>query len=219
VKRFFLLILIGSVCFTISCKKGFQQSDLAGKFPKSTPQELNYANTSALLKDMRTFAGAVKKLDQDTIKGVNDSYVDVYFYTKRKPLFTKIYPDPAGDKVYFIEYPKDAETGSNIVLKFPQKLPIVDSDQLEVQLLSADPQQPLTCTLPIPNAAAYVQDAEKHEFEAQYQLYKRFFQSGTYDFDALSVQSYRTHGYPFIVFELVRTTITDKTANVKFECR
>jgi hypothetical protein len=66
---------------------------------------------------------------------------------------------------------------------------------------------------------AYVNEYRTHELRVKFTLYKRFLKSATFDFDALTFPVYRTRGLPFVVFELVKAELADKTAGVSAPCR
>lgn len=214
------LILFILCCCLISCGEEKPKVQLSGKtFPKGAPQELNYENVSTLLDDMKAFAASVKALDRKTIRTINDGYTGVLFQTTQKPLFLNVYPDPTNKAIIFLLLPKDPQTGSNYLLKFDKNLPAVGENIIELQIRTKDEQTPLNCTLPVPDAAAYMQEYRTHSYEAKYIFRKQFIQSGTFDFDALTYPAYRTRGYPFIVFDLTKTEITDTTAHLACECR
>jgi len=188
-------------------------------FPKSVPQDLNYENITVLLTDMKLYADAVKSLDKEVVQKVDDRYHDVYFRLERKPMVLSAAPDPAAGRVTLLILPKEAQSGSNILLEFDRKLPAVDTETVELQIRSRDENAMVHCSFSVPDPAAYINEFRDHDLSATFTLYKKFSQSGTFDFDALSYPAYRTHGYPFIVFDLVKAEFTDKTANITCQCR
>ena len=209
------LILLILCFFLISCGEEKPKVQLSGKtFPKGTPQELNHENVSALLDDMKAFASSVKALDQKTIRTINDRYTGVLFQTTQKPLFLNVYPDPTNKAIIFLLFSKDPRTGSNYLLKFDKNLPAVGENTIELQIRTKDERTPLNCTLPVPDAAVYMQEYRTHSYEAKYIFRKQFVQSGTYDFDSLTYPAYRTRGYPFVVFDLTKTEMADTTAKL-----
>jgi hypothetical protein len=210
-----LFILIYSF---YGCQKGTEPRLSFGKeFPKSTPQSLSYENIAILLNDMQIFSGALKKLDEDILKKANDRYVDVYFETEQPPLVMNVTPVAGG--VTFLILVKDPDTGSNYMLKYDRKLPVIDSDSLELQIRKKDEKAPVSCLMPVPDPAAYLNEYKSHEMKVKFTLYKKFLQSGTYDFDALKYPGYRTRGYAFIVFDLVKADLADKTTGQTCSCR
>jgi len=214
------LILFILCCFLISCGQEKPKVPLSGKtFPKGTPQDLNYENMSALLNDMKAFAASVRSLDQKAIQTINERYTGVLFQTTQKALLLNVYPGPTNKAIVFLLVPKDPQTGANYLLKFDKTLAAAGENVLELQIRTKDEQTPLNCTLPVPDAAVYMQEYRSHAYEAKFTFRKQFVQSGTYDFDALTYPAYRTRGYAFIVFDLTKTELTDKSANLTCECR
>jgi hypothetical protein len=187
--------------------------------PKNIPLALDYQIVSVVLKDMERFIKALRPLDGARLKEIDDRYKDVRFLTQQKPLFINVYPEPSGKRVIFLLVPKDPDTGTTYLLHFDKELPIVKSKVLELQLRKINPEEPLTCHLSIPDPNAYIQDVRSHLFSVRYILYKRFLQAASFDFDALTIPTYRTRGYPFIVFDIVKAELIDTTAKLTCECR
>ena len=212
------LILI-AVCL-VSCGDKKDQGSKASTpaFPKNAPQALGYENVSRILQDMKHYSEAVKKLDQPTVQTVDQNYQGVVFQTRHKPLFLNVYPDPAGGRVIFLLMPKDPTTGSNYLLTFDKKLPVIDNDTVELQIRTKDPEKPLTCTLEVADAAAYMTEYPTHDIQVEHTVRKRFLQSGSYDFDALTVPGYRTRGYMYITFDLMNSEVKDLTSNLTAKC-
>ncbi len=168
---------------------------------------------------MKAFAASVKSLDQKTIQTINEGYTGVLFQTTQKPLLLNVYPDSTNKAIVFLLYPKDPQTGSNYLLKFDRDFAAAGARIIELQFRTKDEQTPLNCTMPVTDADAYMQEYRSHSFHARFTFRKQFMQSGTYDFDALTYPVYRTRGYPFVVFDLTKTELTDTTANLTCECR
>jgi hypothetical protein len=187
-------------------------------FPKNQPQELTYQTVSKIIQDMKQFHSAVQKLHEPTLRSIDQNYQNVVFVIDRSPLFLNVYPDPAGGRIIFLLVPKDPATGGNYLLTYDQKLPVIDSETVELQIRTKDPEKPLTCTLDVADTAAYMTEYPSHQFHARHLLTKKFLQSGTYDFDALTVPGYRTRGYAFITFDLVKAEVVDQTANLTASC-
>jgi hypothetical protein len=205
----FVVMLVG-----LSACKGQDPAKNAEKevaFPQSSTQELTYDTASRILQDMSLYNTAVKKLDNASLQRLDKNYQTITFRADQKALFLNVYPDPAGGRVIFLLVPKEPTT-------FDRKLPVIDSDTVELQIRTRDPEQPLNCTLKVADAAAYMTQYPSHTFEAQYHLKKRFLQSGTYDFDALTIPSYRARGHAFITFDLVKAEVKDETANLIATC-
>ena len=219
-KRDTALILAAAVWLATSCGPGKSAiTEPSRTFPKNTPQDLNYENVSLLLEDMERFTKALKPLDLDAAQRINDRYAEVTFQTKQAPLFTNVYPDYANSRVVFLIFPKDPKTGSTYLLQYDKKLPVINESTVEIQIRTRNPEEPLTCLLNHPNPQAYIDEIRSHLFTVQLTLYKRFMQSGTYDFDGLTIATYRQRGYPFIVFDLMKSELTDNTAKLSCECR
>ena len=219
-KKACIVVLVVLLHFIMSCGKEPSKSSSFGKaLPKSTPQDLNYENVSILLNDMKIYSEAVRALDQKMLQTANDRYVDVYFQLEQDPLVFTTSADAAHGQAIFILAPKDTQTGSNILLKFDKKLPVVDSDTLELDIKTKNENETFTCALAVADPEAYLNEFRTHDLSVRMTLYKKFLQSGTFDFDALTVTSYRLHGYPFVVFDLVKAELTDKTANLNTPCR
>lgn len=218
------LILIAAISLIVfsffACnRKDTKTVEPDRNLPKDKPLELNYDTVAMLLEDMHRYAQALRPLDRERIHRIDGWYKGVHFITQQKPLFNNLYPDPANGRVTFLLEPKDPDTGSTYLLKFDKKLPIVNSDTIELQLRTQNPQEPLTCRLPMKEPEAYVQDVRTHLFTVKYLLYKRFLGSGTFDFDGLTIPTYRTRGYPFIVFDVIKADLIDTTAKLTCECR
>jgi hypothetical protein len=202
------------------CKKEESKSNVPEKaFPKGTPQELNYDNISLLIQDMHQFSKALRPLNHEKLKSIDERYKGVFFDHKAKPLFINVYPDIDNKRVVFLISPKDPATGSNYVLKFDKNLPVVKSNTLEVIVRLPDPEEPLTCWMPMNDPGKYVSEVQSHLFTVRYKLFKKFLQSGTFDFDALTIPTYRTRGMPFIVFDLDEAELTDTTAKISCMCQ
>jgi hypothetical protein len=205
--------------FLISCGgQNAQQQPPKSSFPKNSAQQLNFQNASTVLKDMKSYTEAVQKLDQSTLKTLDDGYQGVVFELEPKPPFINVYPDKAGGHVIFLLMSKDPTTGSNYLLTFDRQLPVINDKNVEVQIRTKDPENPLNCTMTVSDPTAYMNEYQSHDIKARYELTKRFLQSGTYDFDALTVTSYRARGYAFITFDLKRAEVVDKTANLTAVC-
>lgn len=219
-KKACALVIVILTLFIVSCEKEPSKSSSFGKaLPKSNPQDLNYENVSILLNDMKIYSDAVRALDQDTLRTANDRYVDVYFQLDGAPLVFTTSSDAAHGQAILILAPKDPQTGSNILLKFDKKLPVVDSDTLELDIKTKNENETFTCAFSAADPAGYLNEFRTHDLSVRMTLYKKFLQSGTFDFDALTVTSYRLHGYPFVVFDLVKVELTDKTASLSTQCR
>jgi hypothetical protein len=218
--RFVFLCLLLILAIGGCAKKEEKGTGLTSKaFPKNTPQPLNYENLSVLIGDMKTFSQAAKKIDRKTVNEMNSRYVDVYFSTEQQPLLLNLYPDPANHRVIHLVVPKDPKTGSDFVLRFDKKLPIIDSNQILLELHTSRPDAPLTCPMQADDLTAYMKDYQTHKYVVKYKLFKRFSQSGTYDFDAISYPAYRVKGLPFIVFDIVSAQLTDLTTNATADCK
>jgi len=183
------------------------------------PKQLDYTTVSTLVKDMKDFAGAIQSRDGDILNRVNDTYSGVLFKADLKPLLYQVYPDPTGKSVVFLIYTKDARTGSDYLLHFDSKLPATNTEVLELQIQTKDPNTPLNCIMNVPDPKTYVKEYEDHDIVAHYTFSKQFLQSGTYDFDAILYPSYRTHGYPFVVMDLVSIELEDRTIKATTQCR
>ena len=217
VHRFVTLGLLCAVCLSGCGEKGKDQ-DATKAFNKGSAQSLSYETVSTILQNMKQYSQAVKKLDQPTINGIDENYKGVRFTTQQKPLFLNVYPDPAGGRIIFLLVQKDPNTGSNYLLTFDRKLPVIDSETVELQIRTRDPEKPLTCSMPVKDTAAYMTEYPGHDIVAEYQFTKQFLQSGTYDFDALTIPSYRQRGYAFITFDLRQAEVKDQTANLTATC-
>jgi hypothetical protein len=221
-RAIFKIIFLGSILtlVCIGCKKQNPQDELPAKsFPKGTPQKLTYENTSMLIEDMQRFHKALRPLDANRAKAIDERYKGVFFEMDAKPLFVNVYADPPNKRVVFLIAPKDAATGENFVEKFDKNLPVVNMSMVEIQLRLKDNEAPLTCLLPQENSEQYVQDVQQgHLFTVKYKMYKKFMQSGSFDFDALTILNYRKHAYPFIVFDVDEAVLTDTTAKLSCKC-
>lgn len=213
------IAVLFSLLWIYSCdQKAGQPGSSTPAFAKDKPHELNFETVSRLIQDMNQYNDSVKKLDHSKIQALDGRYQGVHFTVQQKPLFLNVYPDPAGGRVIFLLVPKDPTTGSNYLLTFDKKLPVVDAETIELQVRTKDPEKPLTCTLPVTDTAAYMTAYPTHQYVVEYQFTKKFLQSGTYDFDALTVPSYRQRGYAFITFDLAKVQVKDQTANSTAEC-
>jgi hypothetical protein len=215
-----LPLLLLALVLCSGCGGGEGAGALSTKaFPKGEPQPLTYENVSTLINDMDTFASAVKKLDQDMIKTVDQRYSDVQFEMEQPALFLNVYPDAPNGRVVFLLVPKDPETGANYLLAFEKKLPVIDAYSIEAHLRNANQENPITCAMTVADPVAYVQDHGSHTYRAHYLMSKRFFQSGTYDFDSLHFESYRSAGNVFVVFDPLKIELKDTTANLSCICK
>jgi hypothetical protein len=211
--------LLSCLLFGCGGQKGDDKEPPSGPaFAAKTPQNLNYETVSHILQDMSAYTTAVKKLDNAALQKLDKSYQGVTLTTEQKPLFLNVYPDQGGGRVIFLLVPKEPSTGSNYLLTFDRKLPVIDSETVELQVRTRDPEKPLTCSVQVADTAAYMTEYPSHQFVARYFFTKKFLQSGTYDFDALTVPSYRTRGYPFIVFDYAKAEVVDQTANLTASC-
>lgn len=209
------VLVFACLClYSCNAEKKQDQIHAAPSFPKNTPQDLNYETVSRILNDMKTYTETVKKLDHATSQKLDQNYQGVTFKTQQKPLFLNVYPDPAGGRVIFLLVPKEPSTGSSYLLTFDRKLPVIDSETVELQVRTRDPEKPLTCSLQVADLAAYMTEYPSHQIVVEYQFTKKFLQSGTYDFDALTVPGYRQRGYVFITFDLAKAEVKDLTANL-----
>jgi hypothetical protein len=221
--RFLKIVVVSLISFLpltgCNSQNQNQPEEKIRPFPKNIPLALDAQIVSTVLKDMERFVKALRPMDSVRLKQLDDRYKDVRFLTQQKPLFTNVYPEPSGKRVIFLLVPKDPETGTTYLLHFDQELPVVKSKVLELQLRKINPEDPLTCYLSPPDPNAYIQDVRSHLFSVRYILYKKFLQAGSFDFDALSIPTYRTRGYPFIVFDIVKGELIDTTAKLTCECR
>ena len=183
------------------------------------PKTLDYGTLTTVTQDMKDFAAAIQSRDGDVLNKINGRYSGALFQADLKPLLYQVYPDPSGKAIVFLIYAKDPRTGSDYLLHFDRKLPAVDTEVLELQIRTKDPNTPLNCIMNVADPQTYVKEYEKHDIVAHYTFSKQFLQSGTYDFDAIRYTSYRTHGYPFVVMDLLKTQLEDRTINAKTECR
>ena len=214
------IILFGFILglIFISCKQKSQEELPAKSFPKSVPQKLTHENVSMLIEDMQRFHKALRPLDANRAKAIDERYKGVFFELDAKPLFVNVYADPPNKRVVFLIVPKDPITGENYLLKFDKNLAVVNDKTVEIQLRLKDNEAPLTCLLPHQDPEAYVQEVQSHLFTAKYKMYKKFLQSGSFDFDALTITTYRKHTWPFIVFDLDEAELTDTTAKLSCKC-
>jgi len=213
-----LLALLSVLTACGGQKENQKQPPASPGFTTKTPQNLTYETVVHILQDMSAYTKAVKKLDNAALQKLDKSYQGVTFTTEQKPLFLNVYPDQSGGRIIFLLVPKEPNTGANYLLTFDRKLPVIDSETVELQIRTKDPEKPLTCSLSVSDTAAYMTEYPSHQFIARYYFTKKFLQSGTYDFDALTVPSYRTRGYPFITFDLAKAEVVDQTANLTASC-
>jgi hypothetical protein len=213
VTLFILLLMIAS------CSGPEKSSTTVKAAPAGPPKKLDYATTAALVTDMKSFATAIQSRDEKILQQVDARYSGTLFELDIKPLLYNVYPDPSGKAVVFLIYPKDPRTGSDYRLQFDRKVPAVNTETIEIQIRTKDANTPLNCIMNVPDPKTYVKEYESHDIIAHYTLSKHFMQSGTYDFDALLYPSYRLHGYPFVVFDLSKTELVDKTVNATTSCR
>jgi len=211
-----LFILLLSI---VSCGGAEKSNATVKSAPAGPPKKLDYATTAALAADMKSFATAIQSRDQNVLQQIDDRYSAALFELDIKPLLYNVYPDPSGKAVVFLIYPKDPRTGSDYRLQFDRKIPATGTEMIEIQIRTKDPNTPLNCIMNVADPKAYVKEYESHDIIARYTFSKQFLQSGTYDFDALLYPSYRLHGYPFIVLDLVKTELVDKTVNAATSCR
>ena len=188
-------------------------------FPKGAPQPLTYENVEILISDMDAFAAAVKKLDQQAIRTIDARYDGVQFEMDQPALFLNVYPDAAKTRVIFLLVPKEPKTGANYLLSFDKKLPVIDAYGVEAQMRYDNPEKQFICMMNVPDPVTYVQEYGSHTLVAHYVMKKRFFQSGTYDFDSLRFESYRSAGNAFIVFDPISIELKDTTANLTCTCK
>src|SRR5262249_39819583 len=151
-----------------------------------------------------------------TLQQIDNTYQGVKFRLKETPLFLNVYPDNANGRVVFLLSPKDPMTGTNYQISFQKNLPVIDANTVELQFRMTNPEAPLTCMLKTADPEQYIKERQDHTYEVTYLLAKRFVQSGTYDFDALRVTSYRHNGLPFLVFDLQSTEVKDVTTSQTF---
>jgi len=217
-KHGYLFLLI-SLLFLYSCggQKGKEETSVPA-LAKNSVNALSFEMVSRIILDMKRYTVAVKKLDHSTSKKLDDDYQGVRFKTEQPPLFLNVYPDAAGGRIIFLLVQKDPTTGANYLLTFDKKLPVIDSETVELQVRTKDPEKPLTCSLKVEDTAAYMTAYPAHKFIVEYEFTKKFLQSGTYDFDALTVPSYRQRGYAFITFDLAKASVKDTTANLTADC-
>ena len=208
------------VAILISCGGNQNQGGgLKPTFPKNSKQSLDEKTFSLILQDMKRYNDAVRQLDNTVLRSLDDNYSTVTFETDQKPLFLNVYPDTAGNQIVFLMTPKDPETGSNYLFQFQKALPVINDKTVELQIRTKDPEKPLTCVMKVPDSAAYMSDLPSHHVAAHYELNKHFLQSGTYDFDALNMPSYRQRGYAFVTFDFAKAQVVDQTANLKADCK
>jgi hypothetical protein len=206
-------------CFLQACKQEDKESDHVKSLPKGTPLELNYENVTILIEDMQRFSKALRPLNAEKAKAIDERYKGVFFEQKAKPLFLNIYPDIDNKRVVFLIAAKDPATGSNAMLKFDKNLPVANSKDIELQIRLPDPEEPLTCWLSMEDPGKYVSEVQGHLFTVRYKLFKKFLQSGTFDFDALTLPTYRPRGVPFIVFDIDDAELTDTSAKLSCKCQ
>src|SRR6185369_3544701 len=146
------VLLVAPVLLVLAlfCCKQAKTTVGSGKtFPAGKPVPLNYETVSSLITDMDQFASAVKALDDQTIKVIDARYKDVQFELVQPPMITNTTPDTANSKVSFLFSPKDPKTGSNYVLAFDKKLPVIDSTTVEIQLRGDEPQFSINCQMDV----------------------------------------------------------------------
>lgn len=217
---FFVAAISLIVLSPLACNRKETTVEPDRNLPKDKPLELNYETVSMLIEDMHRYALALRPLDRQKIQRIDSWYKGVRFVFQQKPMFSNVYADPANGRVTFLLIPKDPASGSNYLLKFNKKLPVVNTDTLELVLRTQkNPDEPLTCRLPMKDPEGYMKEVRTHLFTVKYFLYKRFLGSGTFDFDALTIPTYRTRGYPFIVFDVIKADLIDTTAKLTCECR
>ncbi len=217
----FAVLLIAQIVILPGCKKEDNKEASAPSkvFPKNLPQPLDYPTISAMISDMDRFSRAVKAVNHKEVESIDERYRDVYFETQQQPLLLNLYPDPTNGRIIHLVVPKDPKTGSDYVLHFEQKLPIIDSNSVLLELHPPTTDAPLSCPMQLTDIAAYMKHYQDHKYEIRYKLSKRFSQSGTYDFDALRFPAYRSKGLPFIVFEIVSAQLTDLTTKQTIDCK
>jgi len=214
-----VLAVILLLFISFGCKKENRAEELGPPFARNTSHDLNYETVSVILKDMAAYSKSVKALDQKRLTEVDKRYQNVLFKTEQKPLFLNVYADPAGSQVVFLLMPKDPDTGSNYLVRYEKNLPVINGDIIELQIRSSQPENPFNCLMKVTDPAAYVADYKSHDLLVRYTFRKQFLQSGTYDFDALVIPSYRQRGYPFIVFDSVKVELIDRTINLTCLCK
>jgi hypothetical protein len=207
------------MCAVAACKNETKSDEPTKTLAKGTPLELNKENVSILIEDMQRFQKALRPLDREKTRAIDERYKGVFFEQNAKPLFVNVYPDQDNKRVVFLIVPKDAATGTSYVLNFDNELPVVKSKTIEVMIRLPDPEEPLTCWMSMTDPSKYVTEIQSHLFTVRYKLYKKFLQSGTFDFDALTLPTYRVRGMPFIVFDLDDAELTDTTTKVSCKCQ
>ena len=213
----FFLLLMSLFYYSCGDQKG-KNGTSAPALTKNSAHELSFEMVSRLLQDMKRYSDAVKKLDSSLTQQIDQDYQGVRFTTQQPPLFLNVYPDASGGRVIFLLVQKHPSTGSNYLLTFDKKLPVIDSETVELQIRTKDPEKPLTCSMQVADTASYMTAYPSHELIVEYEFTKKFLQSGTYDFDALTVPSYRQRGYAFITFDLAKASVKDQTANLTADC-
>lgn len=218
--RFLLILAAPAMLLALACGMGKPAvTEPSRTLPKKVPQELTYDTVSLVLEDMERYVQSLKPLDLEAAQKINDRYSGVIFQTRQAPLFVNVYPDPASHRVVFLVFPKDPKTGTTYLLQFDKKLPVIKESTLELQIRTRNPEEPLTCLMDHPDPQAYIDEVRSHLFTVQYTMVKRFLGSGTFDFDGMTISTYRQRGYPFIVFDLQKTDLFDNTAKLHCECR
>ncbi len=201
------------------CKGAEKQEEKLKTFPPNVPQGLTYDNVSVVIQDMQRFTAAVKKLDTGKTQAIEEKYRRALFGIQEPPLLTYVYPDPQYSRIVFLLMPKDSKTGADWIYNYDKPLPVVNNKSIEIKIRTRDPNNPLVCLLTVPDTTAYMNEQESHKYFVRFYVRKHFVQSGTFDFDALTIPSYRPHGLPFIVFDLDQAQLTDTTAQKTIECR
>lgn len=215
--KFWILILLPFLFLTSCEKENASEQKVEPAFPAGQPQLLDFDSISILLQDMQTYAASVKRLDQKELRRIDSRYQGVQFVTEQPPLILNSEPDVG--KVRFVIPLKDHRSGTNYLLTFGKPFPVVNNETVELRIRTPDPQQLVQCTMEVEDAGAYMNEFRAHDLFVHLLLTKKFLQSGTYDFDALSIESYRTSGYPFIVFDLVEAKLFDRDANITGNCQ
>jgi hypothetical protein len=215
-----LLLVSLAVLVLFACKPAEKKKEESRKpWPTGAPLGLTYENVSVILQDMEAFTGAVQKLDGPRTREIDDRYRQVLFGVEAEPLFINVYPDPPYSRIVFLIMPKDVQTGTDFSYNYPKLLPVVRTRKIEIKIRTSHPEEPLVCLMKVPDTAAYMDEQDSHKYVVRFYLRKRFIQSGTFDFDALTIPSYRPRGVPFIAFDLDQAQLTDLTTNKSCDCK
>lgn len=221
-----IIIVIVACCAILvvllsGCRKAEQQETKLKSFPPNVPQGLTYENIAVILQDMQRYQEAVKKLDSKRIQAIEDRYRRTLFGIQETPLLTYVYPDPPYSRIVLMMMPKDSKTGADWIYNYDKPLPVIHSKSVEIKIRDKDPNNPLVCLLKVPDTTAYMNEYEQesHKYFVRFYVRKHFSGSGTFDFDAMTIPSYRPHGVPFIVFDLDRAQLTDQTVQKTIDCR